>query len=276
MTEKTCKDNTFKPYSFKFDCIYCDNKNSIDGMFNFNAVKDLIFSMGEVCSVCHKMNELQFKVTEHNGAVNLQVLKVEESDYDLDNDYCGWIEEPELRTIDYLLDSLGEIEYIVRSAEKEHFTETIHKMAFTHAVTAMETYLCDTLIHKISTDDSTFINALKTVDQINITKNITEIDIAEKSISIQINKNVVDEVKQILKMFLYHNFKKVKNLYKKILDIDLPINKKIKNFMILRHNIVHRNGKTIEGNPIEITSEIVELLVSEIRSLAVFIDEQLN
>jgi len=268
MNDEQSGDNTFKPYSFKFKCAYCNRENTIDGLFNLSAINGATISSYGICSYCRKMNNLFFEISEQNETFNLDYLEVSESDIDYDEDFGGWLKEPDLRVIDYLFDSLNETKYIAKKSKVNYFTETILKMSFSHAVTAMETYLCDTLIHQISTDESAFLRAIKFVD-----------DITQRRFSlieIHMNKDlVINTVRQTLKGFLYHNMKKVARLYRQVLNIEIPVSDDFQKYLALRHDIVHRNGKTVEGKCVEITDEIVESLISEIKNLAEFIDERI-
>lgn len=76
----------------------------------------------------------------------------------------------------------------------------------------------------------------------------------------------------------FHNIVSVNKLYKKVLLTDLPklhMDKLVKAIAI-RHDIVHRNGKTLKGGSHRLTMENVHQLVDDVDAAIQHIDKQIK
>ena len=125
----------------------------------------------------------------------------------------------------------------------------LNRMLFVHQITAMEAYLCDTLINKVMGDSDAQERLMTKHDKLKEKKfTLSEIAKEKKFVEAQIRKYLLDSV-------LYHRIKDVNNLY----DVALKIN--ILNFLEekrsfeeaikLRHHCIHRNGFDKDGNKLE-------------------------
>lgn len=144
---------------------------------------------------------------------------------------------------------------------------TIHlKMRFSYAVTLMESCLQE-MLKSVTMQYEVFRR--------NAIINIEEIKSMKISAPVLLDKDPVDILDAAilghLSRLLYHNMDKVKKVYPQILGEDFPIiseslNKVIPDLMNLRHDIVHRNGKNIDGEEIIISTEMVESGIRDIRN----------
>ncbi|EKN6178865.1 hypothetical protein ACQ26G_003803 [Yersinia enterocolitica] len=127
---------------------------------------------------------------------------------------------------------------------KEHTSETFYKMQIAYCVTIMETCLGD-MIKSIVLSDNRYRNyAVYQIEhlrknKIDLVYLIDEEDVVGKS------------VQEYLTGITYHDIPIVERTYRAILQIKKYKNidtAKVDALTTLRHDIVHRNGKTREGN----------------------------
>jgi hypothetical protein len=123
--------------------------------------------------------------------------------------------------------------------------QILQRMIFTQTISAMEAYMCDTLIKAICSNNQYVINICKDFQPLKDKAfNLAQM----ASISQDLNGFIIDHVKTALKRVLYHDIDRVSRLYKKGLDVKLIESKddieKLKEAIAHRHDCVHRNGFT--------------------------------
>lgn len=76
---------------------------------------------------------------------------------------------------------------------------------------------------------------------------------------------------------LYHNIPNVVEMYEQVLGtkLDIDISKIIK-VTKLRHDIVHRNGKTIDGNKISLKAEDFTQAIDDIKEFSNILQAAIN
>ena len=64
-------------------------------------------------------------------------------------------------------------------------------------------------------------------------------------------------------MMSFHNLDKTTGIYESVLDTHFPSDllPELKQAVENRHDIVHRNGKTVQGNSIDVSMDDVENLI---------------
>ncbi|WP_122288605.1 HEPN domain-containing protein [Serratia plymuthica] len=142
----------------------------------------------------------------------------------------------------------------VRNSLAHSNSPIVLKMKFAYVVTLMESCLGDMLKGIIFSDEDYLSNAIKNVSDLNSTKlPLQEIhetsDIVKKT------------VLKVLGGILYHKIDKVLDVYKSVLNEDIPKNIKekavnIKKIVEVRHDIVHRNGYDRVGGAHDITVDV--------------------
>lgn len=141
----------------------------------------------------------------------------------------------------------------------ENHNQFINRMLFCQAVTALEAFLGDFLQKQLTP------NAIS-----NLISKDNELS-AEKFTLDQIHKNpnlVEHSLKKHLHSILYHNLPKVSRIYKIAFNVDIwnpSIDKAaILKSINLRHDCVHRNGYTSDGELIEtFNNEYIEGILSQ-------------
>ncbi len=130
--------------------------------------------------------------------------------------------------------------------EDRHQSEVFNRMLLVQAVASMEAYLSDTLISRVLTNEELLETLFRTNSDLKkerypVIKFIT-------------NKELPNKIaKEYLSDLIYHNLPKVEALYKSVLRVefdygDVNQKKELYEAVQARHDFVHRNGKTREGN----------------------------
>lgn len=167
-------------------------------------------------------------------------------------------------------DFCGQMAFITFSESGLNGGNEIHlKMSFSYAVTLMESCLCEMLKSVTMRYDQFKRNAVSKLPALTSDK-IKLSDLFDRNPNELINSKVISYLSGVL----YHDLFKVKSIYFDILrqDISKIENDAYKNaseLMKIRHDIVHRNGKKMTGEAIDITRNTVD---SCIRNLTLFVE----
>lgn len=149
----------------------------------------------------------------------------------------------------------------VKNKKQVYENETVIKMKIAYGVTIMESCLGEMIKSICMSNDKYIVSAVSKID-----------DLRDKKIPL---KDLLDQnntpkqyVQQYLSSLLYHNIPKVIEVYKKILQPKGSVNinqRNIIKLMLLRHDIVHRNGKKTNGEHIRFESHHVDEYFSTIQ-----------
>lgn len=147
---------------------------------------------------------------------------------------------------------------------------TMAKISFATAITAMETYLSDTFINRVTNDNTLTRRCIETDPEFKNRKlDLSDIFTRKEALPQEVRNYLVD--------ILFHNLAKVKMMYQSVLHIEFPkdlgtLYKAIET----RHDIVHRGGKNKSGNIKPIMREEVISLIATLKSFTICIEEQLS
>ncbi len=147
-------------------------------------------------------------------------------------------------------------------------TNIVVKMSYAYAVTLLESYLGDTLRTLISQDEQLLKNALR---KFKVLKNVKLADVAETDLDIK------SLVLRYVGDVLYHNIPNVIEMYEQVLGVKLEIDiSKVIKITKLRHDIVHRNGRTIDGSTISIGAQDFTQAISDIKEFTGALQRAIN
>lgn len=218
-----------------------------------------------------------------NSAMAVQVIldgveglvRSSEAYYPNDEDIwvdSGWLTEgSSVNTYDYFQESISETKKLLSVHGEDNGDSLINKMIFVQSITAMEAYLGDSLIKEVMNDREAIINLLSSSnggELINKKFNLLDIYRNEDLVS--------DTLRDYLTNILYHNLPKVCGLYERALDIQIPLDDPVKLKLLRaiehRHDCVHRNGFSKNGDKLDVftrefvseTIEVLQAFVSEI------------
>jgi len=147
--------------------------------------------------------------------------------------------------------------------------KSLKRQIYIGTITCLETYLSDAFINTVLSNGEyvkSFFSTFK--------------DFKQQKISLSdlfININQAEKMaKEAMSKVLYHNLGQVNEMYKGTLNILFPEFGEIKRYINTRHDLVHRNGKTTDGNKILIDYKIINQVISDIENFVEEIDKMLH
>lgn len=166
------------------------------------------------------------------------------------------------------LRTIEDVKNILKSKLDPIVVDTIYKVIHVHIITAMETYLGNTFKSAVLSDRKYIDNAAKNLAALS-KRRFTLEEILQQG---GIKKIVSDQLSE----YLYHNVPKVMEYYQAVLGISISYNLGviIKNTKI-RHDIAHRNGKTVDGKYVTVNNASLLDTISEIESFISVLDSEL-
>ncbi|MEH2312270.1 MAG: hypothetical protein V7K35_12920 [Nostoc sp.] len=146
---------------------------------------------------------------------------------------------------------------------------TLRRHIYVGVIACLETYLSDAFINTVLSNKdylSSFFTSFKDFREQKLGMNEL-LDVASKAEEIA-NKAMLE--------VLYHNLPKVSKMYDTTLNIVFPNFSEIQKAVSIRHDLVHRNGKTKEGKEIIIDDMMVDDIISKVESFISEIDQRLK
>ena len=121
----------------------------------------------------------------------------------------------------------------------------LKRQIFIGAFGTLETFLSDTFINLTTNNDTYFRNFIETYPEFRQRKfELREIFLEHDKLK--------DTGKKVMLDIIYHDLPKVKEMYRATFKINFPELKIIIKSVQTRHDLVHRNGKTKDGDPVTI------------------------
>lgn len=181
------------------------------------------------------------------------------------------ITKPNTRFFDVLSESLDEVESLINdNSQSESNKNLLSKLLYANIISAFETYLSDTFVYTVVSFPPLIRRIIESDPEFTKRKIILS-DLFRRYDGIR------DEVSEYLEGLIYHNLSKVNKLYKSVLCVDFPKDlTSILKAINIRHDIVHRNGRTKSGEEHNLTVEMVIDLISSIRMFVENIDSQVK
>ena len=144
------------------------------------------------------------------------------------------------------------------------------RMIYANIVTLMEAYLSDTFIKTVLGDANLMRKFIESTPKF-IEEKITVSNIYNWM------ENAEKKIKEDLLDITYHNIWKVQKMYKNVLQIDFSDNlEEIQNIINVRHDIVHRSGKTKDNRIIIIAVHDIKKAIDNMNKLINIIEKQFS
>lgn len=138
-------------------------------------------------------------------------------------------------------------------------------MLHAHIVSALEGFLASTFIHNVTNSDILIRKLIESDPEFGIRKfTINEIYAQHSNIKVTVG--------EYLKNIIFHDMRKVKPMYAKVLSYDFGDIAWLFKAITIRHDCVHRAGYDKEGNSVPVSIESVNDLIIRCRNLAETID----
>jgi hypothetical protein len=149
-------------------------------------------------------------------------------------------------------------------------SQLVTKMAYAYSVTLLEAFLGDTLKSLINENEAFLENAIANVEEVKKAKyslsDLRGTDIDVRSLTIR-----------KLSEILFHNIPKVKVIYEQVIGKKLSIDiSKVNKVAEIRHHIIHRNGRTMDGESIVVTAEDLSDAIACIKEFSSGLQVQIN
>lgn len=166
--------------------------------------------------------------------------------------------------------ALLDIEKLLETEVDASLSSCLNRLLYVNVITALETYLSDAFINTVVPNPKLMRRFIETTPAFQTEK----IPISEVF-------KAIDEIKNKAKGYLidlvWHHLERVKPMYRATLEVDFPSDADdIFGAILIRHDIVHRNGKTKDAVEISITKGDIQSLVAAARAFIQQIDRQLT
>ncbi len=155
--------------------------------------------------------------------------------------YSDDTEDDPFWQFDSAMRNIDTLSYIKLHNTHSKVVSSMYGLLYANIIIALEVYLSDTFKNKVIPNDS-------------LTRRFVETTLffKEKEISISDiynNKNgIKNRVNNCITKFSWHRLKETKEIYENTLDIKFPEDMAaLEDAILIRHDIMHRNGKTKDG-----------------------------
>ncbi|CAI0697965.1 Uncharacterized protein conserved in bacteria [Serratia liquefaciens] len=142
-------------------------------------------------------------------------------------------------------------------------------MLYANIITSLETYLCDRFISLTHGSRENLRSFVENFEDYNKEKfSLSELFIKHE----KIESKAIESMKSVL----YHDLPKVSGMYRDTFGIRFPIFSDVYKSVLIRHDLVHRAGKTKDGNFHELNSESVKEVVKKCSDLVEELEKELK
>lgn len=151
-----------------------------------------------------------------------------------------------------------------------HERQIFLRMIYASAITSLETYLSDTFYHRVMGSTERMEKLLATTPEFNDRKfSISEV--------IEWHRNLQVKVSDYLMGLVWHNLHKIHHMYREVLSVYFPADSSpIHRAIVVRHDLVHRNGRTKDGKSHRLSLEQVQELILHLEQFVDTLQAQLD
>lgn len=148
----------------------------------------------------------------------------------------------------------------------------INKLVLSGLISAMEAYLANTLMALVAEEIGATENLLLKEEKLSFQK-ITLFEAWNESLTVE------RRVQDYLRDQIYHRLGKVEQLYEIAFNIQifpsLELKERLHRAVALRHDIVHRNGRSLQGKEQEFSNIAVLAMMRDIHDFVMHVNNQL-
>ncbi len=176
--------------------------------------------------------------------------------YDYINDQFDAITESRINQIAFNkeLDNLKELSHL--QSKGDRLKNILNRQIFISIIGSMETFLSETFLRMTFENKDYYQAFVLTHPEFKTRKfELREIFTQQKQLDSVVKKIILDTI--------FHNLPTIKNMYEDTFSINFPSIKDIYKFVLVRHDLVHRNGKTKDGKEVEINDEYIDKVISD-------------
>jgi len=170
----------------------------------------------------------------------------------------------------FLDERLYQIEALLKAvSEAGSVRQLVHQMAHSSLIAALEAYLSDTMSFWSTSDET----VLRRVVATNKDFQAMKLSVAE---IFQRLDGLRDELKSYFDGFTWHRLAKVKEMMVSGLGIDVPDIAELTKEILVRHDIVHRAGRDVDGTVVDLSADDVRQVRDLVRGFAHQLEERLK
>lgn len=163
-----------------------------------------------------------------------------------------------------------DIETLLETPVKDAIAHRFYRLLYVNAITALETYLSDAFINTVVNRPSLMRRFIETCPEFQTEK-------VPLSSVFQAVAEVEKKARTHLTDVVWHRLDRVKNMYRDTLKVEFPADfRKLFQPILIRHDIVHRNGRTKEGLEIEVDAAAVNQLLTEVQAFVIQLDIEMK
>lgn len=219
--------------------------------------------------------------SEFSGIVPDEVI--EELTDELEGECSEWAPTPSPEDYDHLVEDIGKItEYYgnftgavlnIKKLQNSKVDDSVApcflRLLYVNVITALETYLSDAFISTVVNAPILMRSFIETTPEFKGEKvSLADVFKAAEGVERKARAYLIDVV--------WHHIERVKPMYRATLGIEFPEDlSAIFRAVLTRHDIVHRNGKTKDGNEILITPQDLTKLISVVEAFVQHVDTRL-
>ena len=144
--------------------------------------------------------------------------------------------------------------------------DVLTRQLYISVIGTMETFLSDAFINLTNDKVEFFRNFIETHPEFKKRK------FELKEIFEEYDK-LKETAKVVMLDTIYHNLPSVSQMFKDTFKIEFPSIKEVYECVLKRHDLVHRNGKTKEGTPVELDENTIKELMEKVSN---FVEEIAN
>jgi len=163
--------------------------------------------------------------------------------------------------------NLSTLKSIAQIEIDDNNKKTMLYMIYTHTITCLEAFLSEYFIERILGDDELLQRFYKNFNDFKYQKfPLNEIFTIYKD-RLNIAYNYLNDI-------VWHKIEKVSKLYKNVFEIEFPKDiGSLYRFVNIRHDIIHRCGKTKDGDDVLLNNTDIQEIFNETTRLVKFITE---
>lgn len=143
--------------------------------------------------------------------------------------------------------------------DESELTLTLKRQIYASIMAALEAFLSETFINLTNDHPEYFRNFIESYPDFKERK-------IEMSRIFAEQERIKETAKKVMVEIIYHNLAKVSKMYNSTFKIDFPDIAIMAKCVHIRHDIVHRNGKTVDGKPVPLNKEVIAELIKQTSS----------
>jgi hypothetical protein len=134
--------------------------------------------------------------------------------------------------------------------------DILKRQIYVSIMAALEAFLSETFINLTDENDDFFRNFIETFPDFKERKFEMSRIYAEQ-------ERIKETAKKVMVEIIYHNLHKVSKMFSSTFKMTFPDISELSKCVSIRHDLVHRNGKTTDGKPVIIDTKTVDDLITK-------------